>query len=75
MAHSAYQENLLETGELQEALTAAEAIGHDRIQRSAGQRVDPETWTHGSSAQRTRWLSEGFRTGDPAACDTFSASI
>jgi predicted metalloprotease len=74
-AHSAYQDNLLETGELEEALTAAAAIGDDRIQRSAGQRVDPETWTHGSSAQRTQWLTEGFRSGDPAACDTFSSSI
>jgi predicted metalloprotease len=74
-AHSAYQQNLLESGDLNEALTAAAAVGDDRIQRSAGQRVDPETWTHGSAAQRVQWLKTGFEGGDPAACDTFSASL
>lgn len=74
-AHSAYQENLLETGDLDEALKAAAAVGDDRIQRSAGQRVDPETWTHGSAAQRVQWLKAGFDRGDPVACDTFSGSL
>jgi predicted metalloprotease len=74
-AHSAYQQNLLEGGDLEEAITAAGAVGDDRLQRSAGQRVNPETWTHGSSAQRVQWLRTGYRTGNPGACDTFSASI
>ena len=74
-AHSAYEQDLLESGDLEEALGAAEAVGDDRIQRSAGQRINPETWTHGSSAQRVQWLKTGFQSGDPSSCDTFSGSI
>ena len=74
-AHGAYNQHLLESGDLEEALTAAAAVGDDRIQRSAGQRVDPETWTHGSADQRSHWLRTGFDTGNPGACDTFSGSI
>jgi uncharacterized protein len=74
-AHSAYKQNQLESGDLEEALTAAGAVGDDRIQRSASRDVNPETWTHGSSAQRAKWLRIGFESGDAASCDTFSASV
>jgi predicted metalloprotease len=74
-AFSAYSDQLLESGDLEEGLAAASAVGDDRIQRSAGRRVDPETWTHGSSAQRQQWFQNGFQEGDPGDCDTFSASI
>ena len=74
-AHSAYQQNLLQSGDLEEGLTAAAAVGDDRIQRSVGERVDPETWTHGSSAQRVQWFKAGFSRGEARDCDTFGASI
>ena len=65
---------MLERGDLEEALTAAASVGDDRIQQSAGARVNPETWTHGSAEERARWFRAGFDSGDPNACDTFSAS-
>jgi predicted metalloprotease len=74
-AHSAYDQNLLESGDLDEALTAAAAVGDDRIRRSAGRSANPETWTHGSSAQRAKWLKIGFQSGEASSCDTFSGSI
>jgi predicted metalloprotease len=74
-AHSAYQQKELVSGDLEEALAAAKAVGDDRIQRSVGERVNPETWTHGSSAQRVQWLKTGFTSGEPGDCDTFSGSI
>lgn len=64
---------LLDPGDLEEALTAATAIGDDRLQREAGRGVVPDSFTHGSSAQRVRWFKKGFESGDLAACDTFAA--
>jgi len=64
--------NLIEPGDMEEGLRAASAIGDDTLQRRAGQRVNPESFTHGSSAQRMEWLDRGLRTGNDEACDTFS---
>jgi len=63
----------LEAGDLEEGLRTASAIGDDTLQRRQGGRVVPEGFTHGSSAQRMEWLRRGYQSGDPAACDTFSA--
>jgi len=63
---------LLEPGDVEEGLGAAQAIGDDRLQRNAGRSVTPDSFTHGSSAERQRWLGTGLRTGDPSACDTFN---
>ena len=71
-AHHANRRNrVLEPGDADEALAAAAAIGDDRLQRNAGRRVTPESFTHGSSAERRTWLLAGLESGNVAACDTF----
>lgn len=65
---------LLDSGDLEEALQAATAIGDDRLQREAGRQVVPDSFTHGTSAQRVRWFRTGFESGDFEACDTFAAA-
>ena len=67
-------ENELEEGDLEEGLTAASAVGDDRIQQAATGRIDPEIFTHGTAEQRRNWFLTGFQEGDPAACNTFTAS-
>ncbi|MCT2400689.1 neutral zinc metallopeptidase [Novosphingobium mangrovi (ex Huang et al. 2023)] len=64
--------DLIEPGDMEEGLTAASAIGDDTLMRGAGQRVNPESFTHGSSEQRMKWLKRGIDTGNEDACDTFA---
>jgi len=64
-------QRLLEQGDIEEGLNAASAIGDDRLQRRAGGRIVPESFTHGTSAQRVEWFTRGFKTGSLAACNTF----
>jgi predicted metalloprotease len=72
---STYDRGILENGDLQEGLTAAASVGDDRIQQQAGGRIDPETFTHGTSEERAHWLQTGFDSGKLDSCDTFSADI
>ncbi|HEU5468788.1 MAG TPA: neutral zinc metallopeptidase [Steroidobacteraceae bacterium] len=74
-AHDANQaSNFLEPGDIGEGLGAASAIGDDTLQRNAGQAVVPDAFTHGSSEQRIRWFTQGFRSGSLESCDTFKAA-
>ena len=65
----------LEPGDIEEGMTAAQAIGDDTLQKQAQGRVVPDSFTHGSSAQRQTWLRRGLDSGDPKVCDTFSGAI
>jgi predicted metalloprotease len=69
--HATDQRQILEAGDVDKALNAAAAIGDDRLQRMVGQGVHPDSFTHGSSADRVRWFQTGFTSRDVAACNTF----
>ncbi len=72
-AHHTARKDLLEQGDLEEALTAAAAVGDDRIARNAGASVSPESFTHGTSEQRMYWFKKGFTSGSLEAGDTFAS--
>jgi predicted metalloprotease len=71
--HADRSRGILESGDIEEGLNAAAAIGDDRLQKQAQGYVVPDAFTHGSSAQRVRWFKRGLEQGDPAACDTFNS--
>lgn len=74
-AHHADQgKQILESGDVEEALNAASRIGDDALQKGAGGPVRPDSFTHGSSEQRVRWFKRGLESGDVAACDTFKTA-
>ncbi|WP_310608488.1 KPN_02809 family neutral zinc metallopeptidase [Buttiauxella brennerae] len=73
--NSMQKQEVLDAGDLQEALNAAEAIGDDRLQQQGQGRVVPDSFTHGTSAQRYTWFKRGFDSGDPAQCNTFGNAV
>ncbi|WP_392558492.1 KPN_02809 family neutral zinc metallopeptidase [Orbus mooreae] len=70
--HAMNNENILEVGDLEEALNTAQAIGDDRLQQQSSGTVMPDSFTHGTSAQRYQWFKQGFDSGNLASCDIFS---
>jgi uncharacterized protein len=72
--HSQQQWQFIEPGDVEAALQTASAIGDDRLQRQTQGHVVPDAFTHGSSAQRTRWFMTGLKSGTIDSCDTFSAA-
>lgn len=74
-ANSTNERRLLHQGDLEEALGAASAVGDDRIQGQTRGRINPESFTHGTAAQRTSWFQRGFTSGNPESCDTFAGAI
>jgi predicted metalloprotease len=74
-AHHAAAAGQLEAGDIEEGIAAAEAVGDDRLQAQATGRVMPDSFTHGSSAQRRQWFRTGYERGDMKGCDTFGAGV
>jgi uncharacterized protein len=73
-AHSTEQRDLLDQGDIEEGLNAAAAVGDDRLQRMETGHVNPDAFTHGSSAERVSWFKRGYTGGRLEDCDTFSAA-
>jgi predicted metalloprotease len=74
-ANHAGQEDLLESGDIEEAINAANQIGDDTLQREAQGYVVPKTFTHGTAEQRRTWFERGYRSGNPGDCDTYSGAV
>ncbi len=70
--HAQKQKNIFEQGDLEEGLNAAASIGDDRLQRMSGRRINPDSFTHGTSMQRVQWFKTGLQYGDMPRCDTFA---
>lgn len=73
-AHHAQAEHILDPGDIEAALSAVAAVGDDHLQKMSGRATSPESWTHGSSAQRQQWFQRGFQSGDPGVCNTFGGN-
>ena len=71
-ANTVFKQGDLEEGDVREAVGASAAVGDDRLQRQAGGSINPDSFTHGTSAQRSKWFEQGYREGSPGDCDTFS---
>jgi predicted metalloprotease len=74
-AHSTQQRDLLERGDVEEGLAAAASVGDDRLQKQSTGTVQPESWTHGSAAQRSQWFRRGYSSGKLSDCDTFQGML
>jgi uncharacterized protein len=73
--HSTEQRNIVHEDDIEGALKAAAAVGDDHLQKMTGRAVSPESWTHGSSAQRTEWFTRGLQGGDVNGCTTFNGRL